>query len=310
MFNYKQLSMTDEVFLNPRVRVIYKSDGDGDVETVSYTVISGIQDVLDHSDISTIPTTEETSNNPIIYDKKNILQVLCPSNQDEDRRESHYRITKMLLKDYEKITGRLNRELYIIGVMEMVSGYLGVINTTEDCDILIIIKAKFDELIGKERMYKLIPIYNRIFTDNLYKSIHIQPENNNITDQEIAGYIDQYQKKLIEFHERRCTLRTLPKYEKNEIVGAKDKEGNWWMSKILDTFCHNSNNMYYVEFIGWGEQFNEFIVDVYRIKRYNPRAHPYYRPAWKRKMDGVLSLKEKLISDKITEKPVSNSSIL
>jgi hypothetical protein len=310
--------MTDEEFLKPRVRarVPYEPDEPDepdDIEIVSDTIVSDIKNVLDQSDSpATSPATNPATSpatNPIIYDKNTIFQVVHSSNSDEDRLRSYCRISTMLFKNFANISGRLNRELYVTAIMEIIVGYLDVINTANNYKLLICIKGKLDEFISKERMYTLIPIYNRIFTDNLYKSIQTQPKTDILTDQEISDYVDQYQKKLIEFHEHRNALRTLPVYEKDEIIGAKDKEGNWWMSRVLDTVSRDQHNMYYVEFLGWGDQFNEFIVDTYRLKRYNPRAHPYYRPAWKRKMNRELSEKEKLIADKIAKKQMSKSSL-
>lgn len=72
---------------------------------------------------------------------------------------------------------------------------------------------------------------------------------------------------------------TQPLFTKNEIVGAKDKEGRWWMSQILDIIQYDHHNIYYVSFLGWGDRFNEFITNTSRIKKYNPRRHKYYRPS-------------------------------
>ena len=82
----------------------------------------------------------------------------------------------------------------------------------------------------------------------------------------------------------RCMSKSIPpKYEIDEIVGAKDKENKWWMSRILDHVTCHGHTVYYVEFLGWGDHFNEFISDLHRLEKFNPRKHRYYRPEWKNK---------------------------
>jgi hypothetical protein len=150
----------------------------------------------------------------------------------------------------------------------------------------LVIKAKAEELIMKDKLISLIPYYNLIYTDKMYDNVgpnytlHGQVL---IDEEDINKLVKQYNEEVADRVKRQSKLRLIPKFEEGEIVGAKDKEGKWWMSKVLKVFTHLEHNMYYVEFLGWGTKFNEFITDSYRIARFNPRIHIYYRPAWKKK---------------------------
>jgi hypothetical protein len=63
------------------------------------------------------------------------------------------------------------------------------------------------------------------------------------------------------------------KYEVGQIVGAKDSERKWWMSRVLYVFIDPNYPYpwYYVHFEGWKDIHNEWISSPYRIKPFNPR---------------------------------------
>jgi hypothetical protein len=67
--------------------------------------------------------------------------------------------------------------------------------------------------------------------------------------------------------------KKIMKYIVGQIVGAKDKEGKWWMSRILYVFedPNYPYPWYYVHFEGWGDIQNEWISSLFRIKKFNPR---------------------------------------
>jgi hypothetical protein len=150
--------------------------------------------------------------------------------------------------------------------------------------LVLIIKAKFDEFIIREHMVELIPIYNKIFNDNLYDGELYKAE----TDADLCSYMtlseDESRKLLEDYKHRLYTRKKVAKgnykaktFTKGEIVGAKDRDGHWWLSRIIDMFKYDDHTGYYVEFLGWGDKFNEFIVDKCRIAKFNPKKHILYR---------------------------------
>jgi len=241
-------------------------------------------------DLADVPV-EITAPQYTAADIPNLLQPIV--NLDISRKQHFVSLVKMSLDTVTKISGRKNRKHTVLMLMQFICAQRDIIARVDMAKFVLTVKAKFNDFIRRERFYELIPLYNMIFNDGLYDNIELQPAKDIITDEEIDEYINQYNESLIEYHERNNALRTLPLYEKGEVVGAKDKEGKWWMSEVLEVFKHGKHNMYYVAFKGWGDRFNEFITESHRIRRYNPRAHIYYRPAWKRKQNPENAQKEK-----------------
>ena len=65
-------------------------------------------------------------------------------------------------------------------------------------------------------------------------------------------------------------------FQVGQIVGAKDKEMKWWLSRILHV--HNeptkAGYWYYIRFEGWGPMHDEWIYsETYRVRWFNPRKH-------------------------------------
>ena len=61
-----------------------------------------------------------------------------------------------------------------------------------------------------------------------------------------------------------------------QIVGARDKEMNWWLSRILHVHRNEERggHWYYVRFEGWGPIYDEWIFsETCRIKQFNPQKH-------------------------------------
>lgn len=155
---------------------------------------------------------------------------------------------------------------------------------------LLILKGVFDILIVDYNKLHLVSKYNEIFNDKMYDTLTLTGKDVNITpipltQKEKEVFIQNYQKKVRDVEVRRRLNAKPAKYTIGDIVGAQDKEGKWWMSQVLDVFSHLDQHMYYVTFLGWGEQFNEFIVSPFKIQRFNPKRHRYYRPAFEKKKD-------------------------
>ena len=146
---------------------------------------------------------------------------------------------------------------------------------------LLFVKSLFHRYIAGSGHKELIDIYDEIFNDKLYsgdsaKHVFVPTLSAEWRMEKIKEYQEQMQQVQI----RRAAKRNPPKYEAGEIIGAKDKEGRWWMSKVLAVYEYQNNQVYYVEFIGWGDKFNEFIADGFRLQKFNPKRHRYFRPAW------------------------------
>ena len=147
----------------------------------------------------------------------------------------------------------------------------------------LLIKYSSHHFIVEKGWHDLVYYYNLIFNDKMYNDVG----DSNIFEpvlpiEWINEKIKIYQDKHREIEIKKILKDKSYKYEKGEIIGAKDKEGRWWMSRIIEIFTYNHHSVYYVEFLGWGENFNEFIVDRFRIDRYNPIKHKYFRPNWKK----------------------------
>jgi hypothetical protein len=157
----------------------------------------------------------------------------------------------------------------------------------------ILVKALFHEYIVQKGFTNLISLYDRVFNDKLYVDINNTAVFYPILTQEwIQDKINDFQEKAKQIEYRKRAKRVPPKYEVAEIVGAKDKEGRWWMSKVLAVYDYQGHSAYYVEFLGWGEKFNEFIIDGFRIEKFNPKKHRYFRPAWRTKATKLDSVKQ------------------
>jgi len=65
-------------------------------------------------------------------------------------------------------------------------------------------------------------------------------------------------------------------FKVGQIVGAKDKENKWWLSRILHVYNdeERSGFWYYVRFEGWGNVHDEWInSETYRVGKFNSRKH-------------------------------------
>lgn len=268
-----------EIILTPisKKMVPYQADILASAKLVE--VIENLEELTNDNTIGNVPDDDHKDVPKITLDT--IGQFINPvGNIMVSRKDVFIRMNKLLMTTLEQIQGRTNRKHMMINLMTQFTGYLDIINEPAFAGYSIVIKGKFNEFIRRERVYELIPIYNIIYNDNVFANIETVPEVI-ITKADIDAYIKQYNDDLTTYANKNTALRSCPKYEKGEIIGAKNNEGNWYMAEVLEIFHHKHVNMYYVEFKGWGDHFNEFISNRFRLKRFNPRRHIYYRPAWK-----------------------------
>lgn len=190
----------------------------------------------------------------------------------------------------EKISMLKNEDLdigHIECIFECISHYINVLR--QNPSLSIVVKALFHEFIESKNITSIIKYYNRIFNDNLYKQKNTEYKNieykNTLSDEEIQYYLNKYNESINFSYE---VSNTPIIYEENEIIGAKDRNGKWWMARILKIFSHRikntMHNLYYIEYCGWGSSFNEFILhsDSHRMQKFNPKKHILYRSAWKK----------------------------
>jgi hypothetical protein len=170
-------------------------------------------------------------------------------------------------------------EIYISSAMTQILCYINVMPEF-DAKFYLLIRSIFHRYISELGYTHIIPYYNMIFNDNIYAEY--EQTNNTplpiISEEWKNEKIKEYITKQIQIERRKASKKPFIEHKVNSYVGARDKEGKWWLSKILAVFNKDDKTVYYVEFLNWGPQFNEFIADMSRIQRYNSRRHHLFRP--------------------------------
>ena len=212
--------------------------------------------------LDNIPNKDNITNylNKYTYNEEEIRRTFNELlNMLEDPNEKKYAAKILLIFSHANLKFLSNNKLYAL-----------------------LIKYSAHHFIIEKGWHDLVYYYNLIFNDKMYNDVgDINIFEPVLSVEWINEKIKLYQNKCREIEIRKKLKDKSYKYEKGEIVGAKDKEGRWWMSQVLEIFNYNQHCIYYIEFLGWGEEFNEFIVDKFRIARYNPLKHKYFRPSWK-----------------------------
>lgn len=84
------------------------------------------------------------------------------------------------------------------------------------------------------------------------------------------------EKNLPHYNYSRQLKKIPPKFKVGQIVGAKDKENKWWLSRVLHVYDTPQKNSYwyYIRFEGWGKMHDEWICsNTYRVRYFNPHKH-------------------------------------
>ena len=212
------------------------------------------------------------------------VQSLLRDYNKLDRTENMTNTIRKLLNYAELPHGEDYKKKVVNIIFEVLHSYLDILNSNKNLSqFVLIMKYKFHEMIIDKKMIELVPIYNKTFNDNLYDRIVFNTPQEIVDEVDFKALVDEYNEKKTEYLLRKKYSRTRHPFEEGEIVGAKNREGDWWMSRIIKIFNYLQHNIFYVEFLGWGEEFNEFIPDVCKIKKFDPIKHKYYRTAWKKK---------------------------
>jgi hypothetical protein len=190
------------------------------------------------------------------------------------------------LNSENNITELNDHNEYLIKVLlSNLKNYLSELDN--DSNLLLVVKALFHELIVKKNYTTLVEVYNDIFTDLIYDKLSNELFVPVIPEDWIQQKIVEYKNSLNTMLTHQMFNKKINIYTKKEIVGAKDKEGRWWMAQILAVYNYNNHYVYYVEFLGWGEKFNEFITDKMRLSKFNKKKHNYFRSVWDNEVNEV-----------------------
>lgn len=129
--------------------------------------------------------------------------------------------------------------------------------------------------------------YNRFILHKMLNNIRMGKIGDNIHFREVQDVIHNMppmsvedritiEKKLPQFRYTRQIKKAPSKFKVGMIVGAKDKENRWWLSRVLH--IHNDpksqNYWYYIHFEGWPDACNEWINGkTYRVRYFNAKKH-------------------------------------
>lgn len=149
--------------------------------------------------------------------------------------------------------------------------------------MIMLLKMKFDDFIVRDKMHHLVPLYNKVFNDHLYDNVSELTTNFEPTipievlNEFALQYNERVKTRIIQQNRRRLP----PKYEINELVGARDVEGKWRPAIILAKYTYDNKHVYYVDFPGFPAHFREFIIET-KIEVFNPKKHRYAQRAIRR----------------------------
>ncbi len=211
------------------------------------------------------------------YTEYNTLSSLNTPNLAETKKNRMVRITQYFLENVSEMSSKEDKKILSTGLFKLLVEYLDVMR--ECPKFVLTVKNKLDELIIGEQMPELIPIYDEMFNDKLYEGI--RDESNypiNVPVEFIMKSFTEYNATHHIDKKKIRAIRNAKRYTDGEIVGAKDSEGHWWLSRILKVFNYSNHYIYFVEFCGWEERYNSFL-DSTRIEKFNPKKHTLYRGA-------------------------------
>lgn len=254
---------------------IVKKSNTSDEETDAETLLSEEEHVELETKVETLIKSEKIK----FPTKENIVDYLNDSTNPEQSLIITHQTFQTILAGLEETPGAYKK--YVAYAFFQYAGQ-NLWFLHKEPLFALLVKIYFHNFIADQRFIEFVPLYNVIFNDHMYDNtsdVTVFPKI--IPKEFIDKKITEYQEECKRIEYKRRAKRQPPKYEKGEIVGAKDKEGRWWMSRVLEVFHYMEHIAYYVEFLGWGEKFNEFITDGFRIETFKPRKHLYYRPAWR-----------------------------
>lgn len=217
--------------------------------------IDSIPDNTNNTEQIVIPSIGDINENLAYIPQGNIFENTLPTKDSENSEKYELLYRHLVITIFTVIS--LHKKLLL-----------------ENNSYAIVIKQLFDEFITNKEYYELVKIYNEIYTDNIYTESVIL--NNTVPQNYIYNKIKEYENRIRE--EKTKTWKNIKTYQIDEIVGIRDTDGKWWMGKVLDIFEHEKTIIYYVNYVGWGNNCNEAIISKSRIEKFNPYRHKYAKP--------------------------------
>lgn len=210
--------------------------------------------------------------------------------------QKEYRRDAVYVSEYIKDTEKLLIKTNILSLLDLIYDCEELIKKKKLLNMLknmiilhgkilknspLFIKNLRSVLTGHDLQYDIFVIYkllNNITNNKLHDNIHFRYVNEKIqkypslTPEEEA--IIENKVKYMRFSYQ--SKKKHEPFKVGQIVGAKDKEMKWWLSRILH--IHNDverdGYWYYVRFEGWGALHDEWInSETFRVKWFNPRKH-------------------------------------
>lgn len=187
--------------------------------------------------------------------KTNIIGILTLMDECEDQIEKKKMIS--MLKNMVILHGKILKHMH-----EFIKNIEGALSNQELCyDTFVLYKMMNN--IKKKKLQD--NIHFRYVNENIQKYPSLTPEDQMIIDHKIKYMRFSYQAK-----------KKREPFKVGQIVGAKDKEMKWWLSRILHVHDDHerSGYWYYIRFEGWGPMHDEWIYsETFRVKLFNPRKH-------------------------------------
>lgn len=234
---------------------------------------------LEPTDAELEPTDAELAELESTFTIDNIAESMHDVTKPDDRKDLLLNLIKNGVQACDRSSSRQDRKAIATLMFQCLATMRDQLFALPQ--LALVVKAKFHQLIRAERMYRLIPIYNQIFSDLPFANINYQAKPRVFTEEKIIECIAEYNTNLVKYEEQNKITRAKPTFEKGELVGVKDKEGKWFLSEVLHVFQYGDDIAYLIKYHGWGKKFNDFITDSYRIKKYSPRRDVYFRAAWR-----------------------------
>lgn len=145
-------------------------------------------------------------------------------------------------------------------------------------DFVTNIKNMANSHVQRYDIYVLQKILDNIENDLTKDNIHFRYINENIRKYPQIPAEDKIalEKKIKHMRFSYQVRKARTPFKVGQIVGAKDKEDKWWLSRVLHVHddMEKSGYWYYIRFEGWGELHDEWIYsESFRVNWFNPRKH-------------------------------------
>jgi len=126
--------------------------------------------------------------------------------------------------------------------------------------------------------YTLHKMFHNIMEGKSIDNLHFRNVNETVSDVPPIPAEERIsiENKLQYFRFTKQVKKKLKPFKQGEIVGAKDKENNWWLARVLYVYTTPEipDYWYYIRFEGWGPKHDEWInSNRYRVQAFRPKKH-------------------------------------